>query len=72
MARHKRYPNISSSDLREIEERTEKLLAAGRKAMTNLVPAGEHYAAVLQLNQAAVRALNVLNGRPADCEKWGR
>lgn len=72
MARHKRYEMINGSDLREIDASAEKLLAAGRKAMTNLAPAGEHYAAVLELNQAAVRALNVLNGRPADHQKWGR
>jgi hypothetical protein len=72
MARHKRYENINGSDLRELDACAEKLKAAGRKAMTNLVPSGLHYAAVLELNQAAVRALNVLNGRPADHEKWGR
>jgi hypothetical protein len=72
MARHKRYPEINGIDLRAIEERAEKLLAAGRVAMTNLVPSGPHYAAVLELNRAAVRALNVLNGRPADYEDWSR
>jgi hypothetical protein len=72
MARHKRYPNISISDLHEIEASAEKLKAAGRRAMTNLAPAGSHYAAVLELNQAAARTLNILNGRPADYEDWGR
>jgi hypothetical protein len=71
MARHKRYEKINGSDLREMEACADKLLSVGRRAMTNLVPSGSHYA-VLELNQATVQALNILNGRPADYETWGR
>ena len=68
MARHKRYEKINGSDLREIEACADKPKAAGQRAMRNLAPSGPHYAAVLELNQQAVRTLNVLNDRPEEYE----
>ncbi|RAZ83190.1 hypothetical protein DPM33_32935 [Mesorhizobium hawassense] len=69
MPRRRRFPAISEYHLQQIDRAAwllGKELSAAQLSLTPFVP---HYDACSDLQRDIKRALNLLNGRPADYEK---
>lgn len=65
----KRYDQINSFHLHEIERQVGLLKIAITSATLSLTPFRDHYDALIELDVALRRALNLLNDRPADYVK---
>jgi hypothetical protein len=72
MVRRKRREEIDEYHLHRIDDAISVLRSATYHATLTLKPFKPHYDAIDDLERQAKRTLNVLNGRPADYEDWGR
>ncbi|CAH2409358.1 hypothetical protein [Mesorhizobium escarrei] len=69
MPRYRRRETISEYHLAKIERQATLLQRELRDAQLALKPFREHWEAVDRLHGDLKRALNLLNGRPADWER---
>ncbi|WP_146172533.1 hypothetical protein [Mesorhizobium helmanticense] len=69
MPRYHRHAEISTYYLERVERQASLLTFELRSAQLSLKPFCAHWDAIDQLHRDLNRALNVLNGRPADYER---
>ncbi|TIN40402.1 MAG: hypothetical protein E5Y10_09295 [Mesorhizobium sp.] len=69
MPRHRRHEQISEYHLANIERQASLLKRDLRDAQLALKPFHEHWEVLDRLHGDLKRALNLLNGRPADWER---